>query len=480
MPSHGSIEGKSCLAATNPAFTLPKPKSGLMDTCRKSTCFAAGIDIGSTSHFCLLFLKKLDEQPVRSFGCFTEELEAMADWLAKTGITTIVMESTGVYWIPAYEILDSRGFEVNLVNARHVKNVHDRKSDVLDCQWLLELHTYGLLKAAFRPDEQICALRSYRLKRDTLVDCRAAHIQHMQRALRQMNLLLDNVVNDITGKTGMSINRAILKGQRDPVELAKYRDNRCKKVPNLKIAKSLKGNYREEHMFALRQAVELYDVYDEKIRACDKALAKKLDTFDSKPDTTACQNTSGKSSKKRKSRCAPDFDVRSELVRITGVDLTEIDGLDENTALKLVSEKGHDMNSWPSSKQFVSWLGLCPGTKISGGKVLGRKSKRITSIAASAFRMAAYGLANSKSALGAYYRKMRSRLGAPKAITATAHKLARLYYSMLKNGSQFVDEGQEQYEQKYRNRVLKNLKQRTKGTTEVSACISRSVTANRD
>lgn len=437
-----------------------KAKKRIDGHLQKINLFAAGIDIGSTSHF-VAVPEELDEQPVRSFSCFTEELEAMADWLEKTGITTVVMESTGVYWIPAYEILESRGFDVNLVNARHVKNVAGRKSDVLDCQWLLELHTYGLLKAAFRPDEQICALRSYRRQRDTLVDCRAAHIQHMQKALRQMNLLLDNVVNDITGKTGMSIIRAILKGQRDPVELAKYRDNRCKKS-EAEIAKSLKGHYREEHVFALKQAVELYDVYDEKIRACDKALAKKLATFDSEPDTTVHRQTSDKPSKKRKSRCAPDFDVRSELVRITGVDLTEIDGFDENTVLKLVSETGHDMSPWPSSKQFASWLGLCPGTKISGGKVLGRKSKRIPSIAASAFRMAAYGLANSKSALGAYYRRMRSRLGAPKAITATAHKLARLYYSMLKYGSQYVDEGQEQYEQKYRSKVLKNLKQRAK------------------
>lgn len=437
-----------------------KAKKRIDGHLQRINLFAAGIDIGSTSHF-VAVPEELDEQPVRSFGCFTDELEDMADWLANTGITTVVMESTGVYWIPAYEILDSRGFDVNLVNARHVKNVSGRKSDVLDCQWLLELHTYGLLKAAFRPDEQICALRSYRRQRDTLVDCRAAHIQHMQKALRQMNLLLDNVVNDITGKTGMSIIRAILKGQRDPVELAKYRDNRCKKS-EAEIAKSLKGHYREEHVFALKQAVELYDVYDEKIRACDKALAKKLDAFDSKPDTTADRNIAEKPSKKRKSRCAPDFDVRSKFVRITGIDLTEIDGIDENTVLKLVSETGHDMSPWPSSKQFTSWLGLCPGTKISGGKVLGRKSKRIPSFAASAFRMAAYGLANSKSALGAYYRRMRSRLGAPKAITATAHKLARLYYSMLKYGSQYVDEGQEQYEQKYRGRVLKNLKQRAK------------------
>ncbi|MCY4641247.1 MAG: IS110 family transposase [Gammaproteobacteria bacterium] len=427
----------------------------------KINLFAAGIDIGSESHF-VAVPEELDEQPVRSFGCFTAELEAMADWLVQIGITTVVMESTGIYWIPAFEILESRGLDVKLVNARHVKNVAGRKSDVLDCQWLLQLHTYGLLNGAFRPDEQVCSLRSYRRQRDMLVSCRASHIQHMQKALRQMNLLLDNVVTDVTGKTGMTIIRAILSGQRNPVELAKHRDKHCKKS-EAEIAKSLKGHYRDEHVFALRQAVELYDVYDEKIRICDKALEQKLNTFDSK-DASDSSNPPGsdKPSKKRKSRCAPDFDVRAELNRVTGVDLTDIDGIDENTALKIISEIGLDMSRWSSCKRFASWLGLCPGTKISGGKVLNRKSKRLPSAAATAFRMAAYALANSKSALGAFYRRKRSQLGAPKAITATAHKLARLVYSMLKNGSGFIDEGQEQYEQKYRSRVLKNLKQKAK------------------
>lgn len=427
----------------------------------KINLFAAGIDIGSESHF-VAVPEELDEKPVRSFGCFTEDLEAMGDWLVQTGITTVVMESTGIYWIPAFEILESRGLDVKLVNARHVKNVAGRKSDVLDCQWLLQLHTYGLLNGAFRPDEQVCSLRSYRRQRDTLVGYRASHVQHMQKALRQMNLLLDNVVTDITGKTGLTIIRAILSGQRNPVELAKCRDNHCKKS-EAEIAKSLKGHYREEHVFALRQAVELYDAYDEKIKACDKALEQKLSTFDSSDDSGSPKPTdSGKPSGKRKSRCAPDFDVRQELNRVTGVDLTDIDGIDENTALKIISEIGMDIGRWPSGKHFASWLGLCPGTKISGGKVLNRKTKRIPSAAANAFRMAAYALANSKSALGAYYRRKRSQLGAPKAITATAHKLARLVYSMLRYGSRYVDEGQEYYELKYRERVLKTLKQKAK------------------
>ena len=437
-----------------------KTKKRIAGHLEKINLFAAGIDIGSESHF-VAVPEELNEKSVRSFGCFTAELEAMADWLVQTGITTVVMESTGIYWIPAFEILESYGLDVKLVNARHVKNVAGRKSDVLDCQWLLQLHTYGLLNGAFRPDEQVCSLRSYRRQRDTLVGYRASHIQHMQKALRQMNLLLDNVVTDITGKTGMTIIRAILNGQRTPDELAKYRDNHCKKSET-DIAKSLKGHYREEHLFALRQAVELYDIYDEKIRACDKALEQKLNTFDSKDDFDSPPPDSGKPSGKRKSRCAPAFDVRQELNRVTGVDLTDIDGIDENTALKIVSEIGMDMGRWPSGKHFASWLGLCPGTKISGGKVLNRKTKRIPSAAANAFRMAAYTLANSKSALGAYYRRKRSQLGAPKAITATAHKLARLVYSMLRYGSKYVDEGQEYYEQLYKDRVLKNLKQKAK------------------
>lgn len=428
----------------------------------KINLFAAGIDIGSKSHF-VAVPEELDDQPVREFSCFTADLEAMADWLVKLGITTVVMESTGVYWIPAFEILESRKLDVKLVNARHVKNVSGRKSDVLDCQWLLQLHTYGLLEGAFRPDEQVCALRAYMRQRENLVRCRAAHIQHMQKALRQMNLLLDNVVTDITGNTGMAIIRSILAGQRDPKELAKYRDKRCKKTAE-EIAKSLKGHYRAEHLFALKQAVELYDIYDEKIRACDAVLEQQLKVFDSK-DKPDLKNTSDydHTTKKRKSRSAPNFDVRSQLNRVAGVDLTKIDGIEENTALKIVSEIGLDMSRWPSAKHFASWLGLCPGTKISGGTVLNRKTKRIPSAAANAFRMAAFTLMNSKSALGAYCRRMRSKLGSPKAITATAHKLARLVYSLLKHGSTYVDKGQDYYEREYKDRVMKSLKKKAEG-----------------
>ncbi|MCW7551656.1 IS110 family transposase [Endozoicomonas gorgoniicola] len=367
-------------------------------------------------------------------------------------LTTVVMESTGIYWIPAFEMLEEHGLDVKLVNARHVKNVPGRKSDVQDCQWLQQLHTHGLLEGAFRPEDQVCALRAYMRQRETLIRYRASHIQHMQKALRQMNLLLDNVVADITGKTGMGIILSILAGERDPEVLAKHRDSHCKKSEKV-IAKSLHGHYRVEHLFALKQSVELYDFYEKQIEDCDKALEDQLNQFDDKSESISLPA-------KRKSASAPAFDVRTHLYRVTGVDLTSIEGIEENTALKVVSEIGTDMSRWPTVKHFCSWLGLSPGNKISGGKVLSSKTKRIPNRAASALRMAALTLVSSKSALGAYYRRMRSKLGAPKAITATAHKLARLIYSMLKNGSEYVDRGQDYYEEQYRDRVIKNMRKR--------------------
>jgi hypothetical protein len=276
----------------------------------------------------------------------------------------------------------------------------------------------------------------------------------MQKALRQMNLLLDNVVTDITGKTGMGIIRAILSGTRDPAELAKWRDARCKHDEKT-IAASLEGHYREEHVFALKQAVELYDFYQQQILACDSAIEKQLRTLESQGDPEDLPP-----SKPRKNKNGLAFDVRKELYRMTGVDLTRIDGMDENSVLKVLAETGVDMTAWPTEKHFASWLGLSPGNKITGGKVLSGKTKPCANRAAAAFRMAAYGLFNSKSALGAYLRRQRARLGAPKAITATAHKLARTFYSMIKNGTEYVDQGQDYYEQQYRERVMKNLKKR--------------------
>jgi transposase len=405
---------------------------------------AAGIDVGSRSHF-VAVPEGTSEPPVREFESFTDDLQRMADWLITCEVTTVVMESTGIYWIPVFELLESKGLEVKLVNARHVKNVPGRKSDVLDCQWLQRLHTYGLLEGAFRPPEQICTLRGYVRQRMNLVRYAASHIQHMQKALSQMNLQLTNVVSDITGKTGMLIIKAILGGERNPLVLAALRDQRCKNSEEI-IARSLHGNYRPEHLFSLKQAVDLYGFYQGQIAECDRVILAQLATFDVASD-------SDKDNK-------PPTTIEEALQRMSGVDLTKIDGIDSNSALKIIAEIGIDMNRWKSPKHFSSWLGLCPGTKVSGGMNLSGKSKQVANRAAATLRMAAFTLFNSKSALGAYLRRQRSRLGAPKAITATAHKLARMVYAMLKHGSAYVDAGQDYYEKGYRSRVIQNLKRK--------------------
>lgn len=439
----------------------PNNKAQLPKHLQQLNLFAAGIDIGSKSHF-VAVPEGTDEQPVREFQCFTADLHRLVDWLISCLVTTVVMESTGAYWIPLFEILESRGLEVKLVNARHVKNVPGRKTDVLDCQWLQQLHTYGLLEGAFRPPEQICALRAYLRHRMNQVRYGAAHIQHMQKALTQMNLLLHNVVSDLTGVTGMRIIKALLAGERDPQVLAGMRDKRCKNSIET-IAKSLEGNYRPEHIFSLKQAVESFEFYQTQIAQCDREIESLLASFDAKVMTTPPTNSDPEdgASVKAQGR-APAFNLKDELQRVTGVDLTKIDGIDTTTALKVISEIGIDTSRWKSEKHFASWLGLSPGSKITGGKRLSGKTKPVVNRAAAALRMAASSLYRSQCALGAYYRRMKARLGAPKAITATAHKLARLIYSMLKHGTEYTDVGQDYYEQQYKSRALKNLKARAR------------------
>ena len=415
--------------------------------------YAAGIDIGSTSHY-VSVPEELDDNPVREYSCFTGDLNRMADWLVSIGIQTVAMESTGVYWIPVYEILEERGLEVLLVNARHVQNVPGRKTDVQDCQWLQQLHTFGLLRGCFRTPEESIALRSYMRQRQTLVERNADHIRHMQKALRQMNLLLDNVVSDITGKTGMQIIRAILGGERNAIILAAMRDGRCKNDEQT-IAASLEGHYREEHLFVLKQSVKLYDFYQNLIIDVDREIENQLEQLDGRIDKNEVTMV-----KKRKSKNSLHFDVHSELQRLTGIDLTRIDGMDENSVLKIISETGTDMSAWPSEKHFSSWLGLSPGNKITGGRIINSKTKPSANKAAAAFRICAYGLFNSKSTLGAYFRRQRARLGAPKAITATAHKLARTFYSMIKNQSEYVDLGSDYYEKLFREKSIKQLKRK--------------------
>jgi len=418
---------------------------------------AAGIDIGSQQHY-VAIPEGMDEVTVRSFASFTPDLYELADWLKKSGIETIAMESTGVYWIPLYEILSSRGFEVKLVNARHVKNVSGRKTDVLDCQWLQQLHTYGLLSGAFRPDDQICQLRAYNRHREMLISQSAKHILHMQKALNQMNIQLHNVLSDVTGKTGMKIIRAIVSGEHDPKKLAKYRDGRCKNSLEI-IEKSLQGNYRPEHLFALKQAVELYDIYHEKIRICDEEIEKLLSKFDSL-NLDKTEVPKAKAENKKENSNTPQFDLHKHLFRISGVNLTALPGINSHTAFKIVSEIGLDMKSWSTEKHFASWLGLCPGNKVSGGKRLPGPSTPTANRAAMAFRMAASTLSRSKSALGSFHRRVKARLGPAKAVTATAHKLAKLFYLMLKYGESYVEKGQDYYEKQYKNRVVKNLQRR--------------------
>jgi transposase len=416
---------------------------------------AAGIDIGSEEHW-VAVPEDRDEEPVRPFGCFTSDLHAMAEWLKQCGIETVAMESTGVYWISLFQILETQGFDVKLVNARHVKNVPGRKTDVQDCQWLQQLHTYGLLSGSFRPEDSICVLRSYWRHRDNLIRYAAAHIQHMQKALTEMNLQLHKVISDITGVTGMRIIQAILDGERDPVKLAQMRDPRIKSSEE-KIAKALEGDYRQEHLFALKQSLELYSHYHQQVQACDQQIETYLSDLDSKFDTD-CEPKP----KKGRSKNDPSFDLATHLYRLTGVDFTEIDGLNVLTVHTVLSEVGLNPEAFGTEKRFASWLGLCPENRITGGQLKGSKTRKVVNRASKAFRLAANSLKNSPSALGGYYRRMRARLGPAKAITATAHKLARIFFHLWKNGGSYQDLGAEYYEKKYKERILKNMKRRAK------------------
>jgi transposase len=435
-----------------PKLRKKSPRINLPASLQHVNLDAAGIDIGSNRHL-VAVPEGRDEVSVREFGAFTEDLIALADWLAKCGVKTVAMESTGVYWIPLYDILESRGFEVKLVDARRVKNVPGRKSDVLDCQWLQQLHTYGLLVGAFRPPDQVCVLRGYMRQREMLVQASSMHIQHMQKALQQMNLLLHNVVSDITGVTGMKILKAIIAGERNPKVLAKHRDPRCRHSVDT-IAKSLVGNYREEHLFALTQAVELYETYQAKISDCEAAITHHLQA---QPTLTDELPPPSQKRIEKKSSVRAGVNVRNELFKLTGVDLFSISGLGADTLLSLAGEVGFNMTPWKSEKRFTSWLSLCPGTRTSNGKVLSSKTRRNSNRAAAAFRMAAATVARSKTALGAFYRRIAARVGHPQAVTATARKIAVLYYSLLTHGTTYVEIGQEAYEQKYQQRRLKAM-----------------------
>ena len=389
---------------------------------------AAGVDIGATEIY-IAVPPDRDAQPVRSFRTFTAELKAAAEWLKQCRIDSVAMESTGVYWIPFFQILEAAGFKVFLVNARQVKHVPGGKSDVADCQWLQYLHSVGLLRASFRPEQAVCAVRSILRHRESLIQIATIHVQHMQKALDQMNLQLHHVISDITGVSGIAIIEAILNGERDPLVLSKMCDKRIK-ASRPTIAAALVGDYRREHLFTLRQSLYAYRQSQELIAACDREIEQHLAAFDSMVDLQATPLPKPKDRHKPR-RNQMKFDLRGHMYRVYGVDLTAVPGIDALTAHVLFAEIGPDLSQFTSAAAFVSWLGLCPDNRISGGKLLSAKTRVVKSRVAKALRMAAQSLHRSQSYLGSYYRRMRTRLGTPKAITAAAHKLARVIYHLL-------------------------------------------------
>jgi transposase len=420
---------------------------------------AAGIDIGAREHWVAVG-DHACEQPVRCFESFTSALHALADWLTECGVRTVAMESTGVYWVPLYEILEERNFEVLLVNAKHVRNVPGRKSDVLDCQWLQQLHTFGLLRASFRPAAEIVELRSYVRHREMLVRAANSHVQHMHKALTLMNVQIHHVISDITGETGMRIVRAIVAGTHDPQALAEHRDYRCR-ASKERIAASLEGNYRPEHVFALQQALALYDSYMGCLRACEARIEHVLTAL-AQASSPPQQALPEPKQRQRPHGKQPHIDIREPLYRITGADLTQIDAIAPLTALNIIAEIGTDMNRWPTEKNFASWLNLAPGSHITGGRRIHSRRPPVNNRLADLLRLAAVTLGRTQTALGAFYRRMAARLDKPKAVVATAHKLARLIYRILKHGLRYNDPGTATYDNAQRARAVRNLRKRAK------------------
>ena len=425
---------------------------------------AAGIDVHAAVHFVSVpvedvpagFINPDAKLPagVRKFGANTGDLEALAAWLKDCHVKTVAMESTGVYWIPLYELLASQGFEVFLVDPRQTKHAPGRpKSDVLDCQWMRRLHSYGLLTASFRPADEIVQWRGFQRQRDMLVRYAAQHVQHMQKALEEMNVKLTEVVSDVAGQTGMKIIKDIVRGERDPLQLAKHRHERCK-ATEAEIASALYGNWRKEHLFALKQALKMYEFYQRQLRECDQEIETCLRGFADKSGGAAMP---ARPKKQAPRRHEPKFGARALLFRMAGVDLTVIEGISETTALAILSEIGTDLSRFPSEKNFVSWLGLCPQHRGSAGKIFNRRVRRGANRAARAMRMAAQGCHHAKNALGAFYRRIQARCGGAKAVVATARKIAERVYRLLKYGQEYVAQAEQVYEEAYRLRTLKAM-----------------------
>lgn len=417
---------------------------------------AAGIDIGSRIQVAAV-PPELSVEPVRTFQSFTADIERLADWLVSLGITTVAMESTGVYWIPVYEILEDRGLAVVLANARDCKTVPGRKSDVNDAQWLQRLHACGLLRASFRPTRDIAALRTYMRIRDRHLEYAAAHMQHMQKALTYMNLQLHHVISDISGVTGLKIIRAIVAGERDPDVLAAMRDVRCREsVPTIRAA--MVGNYQPEHVFALAQALALFDSYQERVADCDAQIEQTLQLLTA--DKAIPEEPLAKPRCRTKQTNSLHFDVRPLLHQLTGIDVTQIHGIGPSVGLAMIAECGTDLSRWPTEKHFTSWLTLSPGCKISGGKVLSSHTRKSNNRIAARLRLVASAVGRTETALGAFYRRLAARIGKAKALTATARKIAILFYRAMRFGMRYEDPGADQYEQRYRERVVKQLQRR--------------------
>src|SRR5246127_123580 len=416
---------------------------------------AAGIDIGNEFHYVAVPPSR-DSQPVQRFGCTTGELKAMAKWLKQCRIRTVAMQSTGVYWIAVFDILEEAGLEVYLVNARDTKNLPGRKSDVQESQWLMKLHTYGLLRNSFRPAQEIRTMRTYWRQRNDLVQSASRHIQRMQKALTQMNIQLANVLSDVSGVTGQAIIKAILAGERNPHKLAEFRDPRVR-ASEEEIARSLEGNWQTDLLFVLKQEEDGYEFCQKQMAECDRQLEKYPQQREDRSHGAPLPEEKRKQ-RLKKTKGKPQFDLRTGLFHLSGTDLTQIDGIDVMTASSILSEAGWDMSKWPDENHFVSWLRLCPDNRISGEKIIGKGRLPTNNRATIALKMAASTLRQSDTYLGAQFRRLRTRLGAPIAIKAMAAKLARLVYRMLRYGIKYVDKGATFYQVEHRQRQIKQLK----------------------
>lgn len=417
---------------------------------------AAGVDIGA--HEIMVCVVNAEfMQVVRAFGSYTADLQAIGGWLAEHGVETVAMESTGVYWIPLFEELERQGFHCHLISSRSLRRVPGRKSDVMDCEWIQTLHSYGLLESSFRPEADLVALRTLLRHRAQLIRHRSPHILHMQKAMVQMNIQLSQALSDVTGVTGQTIIRAIVGGERDPYKLAALRNYRCKKNEE-EIAKALTGTWREEHLFILKQSLEFYDFYTQQIEACDAEIERTYGLV--RPDWEVGELSEGKRNNSHSKNAPKEVQVRKHLKRICGVDITAVHGVSASLAQTIVIEVGTDMSKFPNEKHFCSWLGLAPKNDISGGKVLQSRTLKTRNRAGQAFRMAAGSVMRADCMFGVHYRRQKSRLGPAQAAVATAHLIARVVYRMLKYKVEYEPLSAAAYERHYRDQQLKYLEKK--------------------